>query len=100
MQLSFSVDATPDTLSEALPSVRAAAVVRFIARWWIGVGSFIVLITVTVAIAHYTSGTPMIDADTGQPAPEIQVAGTLLFLFIAGLLSVVVGFARLKRLRR
>lgn len=76
------------------------AVVRFLARWWIGVGSLIVLLTVTMAIAHYTSETPAIDADTGQPASEIQVAGTLLLVFIAGLLAVVVGFARLKRLRR
>ena len=89
---------TPKFLRKPIQVSKRRGMLRFVARWWVGVGALMLLFTVIFALLAIF-GTPVIDADTGQPASEQRLAATLLVLGGAGAIGVIVGLARLKRLR-
>jgi hypothetical protein len=75
------------------------AIVRFFARWSIGVGAFAVLFILAMAIGHFVFGMPINDADTGEPLTPEKALGIFILLGGAGAFFVIDGARRLRRMR-
>ena len=80
---------TPQQLRDEL--AKQPAMRRRIARWWIAVGSLVVVFIIAMAVAHYVYGMPMHDRNTGELSTPANTLMMFLLIGGGGVLSVGMG---------
>ncbi|WP_210275204.1 hypothetical protein [Sphingomonas sp. So64.6b] len=85
--------ALTDPFKDPLGTIRKQppSVFRRIARWWAVLGSLLVVLAGTMAIAHYGYGVPIYDENTGKVIDPKLAAALIIVLGLGGFLFAVAG---------
>lgn len=72
---------------------------RRLARWWIAIGSLLLLFASVLAVANHGYGFPMHDKHTGQISDPTTVAAILTMLGLGGSFFAILGILIQRALR-
>jgi len=75
----------PKTVGEHAEAVRSGA------RWFIGVGSLVLIVSAAAAVSHYAYGMPVYDDNTGEPSTPTNALVLFLFMGGSGALLAITG---------